>query len=584
MPDTLTAEPAVEPMSPSVDIGRIDLASEPALGLGGLSIEPALRRVSGPQGEEILQPRVMQALVALTRAQGRILTRDQLLAACWHGVIVGEDAIDRVIGRLRRLGEGMGAGAFELETIARVGYRLTPCAPIASAPAQTEHTASIVVLPFTNMSDDAQQAYFSDGVTEDIITDLSKVSSLFVVARTTAFGFRDKNLDVPGIARHLGVSHVLEGSVRKAGGHLRITAQLIDGATGGHVWAERWDRELGGIFALQDEISQAIVAALKLTLLPEERRAIEQRRTASPAAYELYLMARRYYTGSQEGEVWRLEAIERLCRRAVEIDDQFADAWTLIAVVQTAMHYTYNQQNDGGLAAVTRALELDPGSAEARAVRARHLYEADRIDEALVEIEVALRLDPDSWAANAQAARLNFLSRRFHEAIRYYEKAITLPEAWAGHTGMLMSCYRAIHDEEGLRRAARMTASRAELALSADYVNVTTLGCGMSALAVLGDTERARDLMERALLIDPNNMRMRYNIACGLCAQLHDFDAALDLLGPVFESMAARDLRHTNQDPDLDDIRDHPRFIAMLKAAEARLADSDQPLPPSITW
>src|ERR1700741_598176 len=149
---------------------------------------------------------------------------------------------------------------------------------------------SICVLPFANMSDDPQQEYFSDGISEDIITDLSKISALFVVARNSAFTFRGKNVDVLQVARQLKVSHVLEGSVRKSGGRVRITAQLIDGLSNGHVWAERYDRDLSDIFALQDEISEAIVNALKLKLLPEEKKAIEQRGTTNPDAYNLYLM------------------------------------------------------------------------------------------------------------------------------------------------------------------------------------------------------------------------------------------------------------------------------------------------------
>src|SRR6185295_18869953 len=154
---------------------------------------------------------------------------------------------------------------------------------------------SICVLPFANMSGEAEQEYFSDGISEDIITDLSKVSALGVIARNTAFQFKGRSVDVPQVARQLKVSHVLEGSVRKAGGKVRITAQLIDGATGEHVWADRYDRDLEDIFAIQDEISKAIVGALKLKLLPEEKKAIEQRGTTSAEAYNLYLLARQYW-------------------------------------------------------------------------------------------------------------------------------------------------------------------------------------------------------------------------------------------------------------------------------------------------
>src|SRR5262249_43107679 len=160
-----------------------------------------------------------------------------------------EDAIERVIGRIRRLAERF--GAFRLETVTRVGYRLSPVDERAPpVPAEAPPQPSICVLPFLNISDDPQQDYFSDGMTEDIITDLSKVSALAVLARTTSFSLRQVSTTVPELAERLGVSHVLEGSVRKADGRLRVTAQLVDGASGTHLWADRYDRPAADIFAL----------------------------------------------------------------------------------------------------------------------------------------------------------------------------------------------------------------------------------------------------------------------------------------------------------------------------------------------
>src|SRR6185312_5383229 len=185
---------------------------------------------------------------------------------------------------------------------------------------------SICVLPFANMSGDAEQEYFSDGISEDIITDLSKVSALHVVSRNTAFTFKGKAVDVRQVAGQLNVSYVLEGSVRKAAGRVRITAQLIDGSNDSHIWAERYDRDLRDIFAVQDEISHAIVDALKVKLLPEEVKAIEHRGTDNIDAYNLYLMARQNYTTGFEGDSRQNEAIIRLCRRAVEIDPNYAEA------------------------------------------------------------------------------------------------------------------------------------------------------------------------------------------------------------------------------------------------------------------
>ena len=167
-------------------------------------------------------------------------------------------------------------------------------APPAKKPAKSERP-SICVLPFANMSGDPEQEYFSDGISEDIITDLSKISALHVVSRNTAFTFKGKAVDVGQVASQLKVSHVVEGSVRKAAGRVRITAQLIDGANDSHLWAERYDRDLNDIFAIQDEISRAIVDALKVKLLPEEEKAIEQRGTENVDAYNLFLMARQSF-------------------------------------------------------------------------------------------------------------------------------------------------------------------------------------------------------------------------------------------------------------------------------------------------
>ena len=220
---------------------------------------------------------------------------------------------------------------------------------------------SICVLPFANMSGDAEQEYFSDGISEDIITDLSKVSALSVVARNTAFTFKGKHVDVRQLARQLEVEHVLEGSVRKAGGRVRITAQLIDGETGNHAWAERYDRDLSDIFALQDEISQAIVAALKLRLLPEEKQAIERRGTSSPEAYNLFLMARSWPAGTMwpAPKPTRAAMGRSLCREAVRVDENYAAAWALLALAQTLLFFA-DEGEDDGLAAAERALTLDP--------------------------------------------------------------------------------------------------------------------------------------------------------------------------------------------------------------------------------
>ena len=310
---------------------------------------------------------------------------------------------------------------------------------------------SICVLPFANMSDDPQQEYFSDGISEDIITDLSKVSALAVVSRNSAFQYKGKHIDLPKVARELRVSHVLEGSVRKSGGRVRITAQLIDGTSNDHVWAERYDRDLNDIFALQDEISEAIVKALKLKLLPEEKKAIETRGTESADAYNLYLMARQYYVTGNYGDARREEAIVRLCKRTTEIDPTYARAWALMALAQNLQRYSYGVIGDGGMASAERALALDVNLAEAHGVNATILFEDGRTEAAMRELAVALRLDPDSYEVNRVAASLAYRQCRLDDAIRHFEKATALVETDFNSPGMLISCYTATGNTAGAR-------------------------------------------------------------------------------------------------------------------------------------
>jgi len=424
------------------------------------------------------------------------------------------------------------------------------------------------------MSGDPEQEYFSDGISEDIITDLSKVSALWVAARNTSFTFKGKHVDAPQIARQLNVSHLLEGSVRKAGGRVRITAQLIDGATGGHIWAERYDRDLNDIFALQDEISQAIVAALKLKLLPEEKKAIEQRGTTNPEAYKLYLMARQYSVTGNIGNARRSEAIIRLCRRAIEIDPNYARPWALMANAQINLRFFFGREEADGMRAAERALELDGNLAEAHAAKARILMQNTRFDEAVTEIELALRLDPESYEVNGAAGRLYYLMRRFDQALLHFEKAATLVETDYMQAGMLVSCHTAIGDKDGARRAARRALDRCEKIVAVEPDNGSAMGFAVGALAALGEAERAKEWAERAMLLDPDNINLRYNFACTLITDLHDFEAALDMLVPRFETMVIEVLNWVKADPDLDPIRDDPRFKAMLAAAERRLAQS----------
>src|SRR6478735_8331967 len=243
-------------------------------------------------------------------------------------------------------------------------------APAAAAEAKPQAVrASICVLPFVNMSGEPEQEYFSDGISEDITTDLSKISALEVVARNTAFSFKGQNPDVQEVAKQLSVSHVLEGSVRKAGNRIRINAQLIDGSTGKHLWADRFDRDLTDIFEIQDEISKAIVDALKVKLLPAEKKAIENRGTSNVEAYDLYLMARQQWISGTFGTVRREQSIARLCKEATILDPDYAQAWALMGLAQLELRFVHGHQEDA-LSAAERALAINPALAEAHCIKA----------------------------------------------------------------------------------------------------------------------------------------------------------------------------------------------------------------------
>ena len=434
---------------------------------------------------------------------------------------------------------------------------------------------SICVLPFVNMSGEPEQEYFSDGISEDIITDLSKVSALSVVARNTAFTLKGQSLDVKEVAKTLGVSHVLEGSVRKAGNRVRITAQLIDGTAGDHVWADRYDRDLDDIFAIQDEISKAIVEALQVKLLPKEKSALESRGTSSVEAYNLYLMARQQWVSGTFGDVRRDDSIVRLCHQATSLDPDYAQAWALMALAQLELKF-WHGKDDNALPAAERALEIDPGLAIAHCIKARYLEEEGRAEEAEKQIRTALKLDPESWEVNRETARMLFRHGHIREAIPHFEKAASLMESDWHNPSMLITCYNAIGDKVQMRKAARTALERAERAIAKEPANGPALAVGALALAMFGEEDRAREWIRRALLLDPDNLSMRYNLACSQALDLGDTDSALDTLQPFFERVnSTTHMRHLEIDPDLDRIRDHPRFKEMLAKAKQRLGIAD---------
>jgi adenylate cyclase len=228
------------------------------------------------------------------------------------------------------------------------------------------------------------------------------------------------------------------------------------------------------------------------------------------------------------------------------------------------------------LPAAERALEINPDLAEVRCVKARYLEEEQRQPDANREIQEALRIDPDSWEVNREAARMMFREGKMRESVPYFEKAAALMESDWHNPSMLTSCYRNLKEEENLQRAARMTIDRAQAALAKDPTNGSAVAVGAGAFAIVGETDRAKEWVQRALLLDPENLSMRYNLACVLSLELGDHETALDVLDTFFERVQSSiHVKHLEVDPDLDGLRDHKRFKQMLSNAKQRLGTVD---------
>jgi adenylate cyclase len=440
-------------------------------------------------------------------------------------------------------------------------------AATARAAEQKKPEVSICVLPFANMSGDPEQEYFSDGITEDIITDLGKVSALSIVSRNLAFSFKGAKGGVGETARQTKATHVLVGSVRKAGQRVRITAQLVNASNEAQVWGERYDRDLNDIFALQDEISKAIVAALKLTLLPEEKRALEQRATTNVNAYKLFLMARQF---SVMGNERHQEVIVRLCRRAVELDPSYAAPWATMAIAQWDMHRRSASADDGQEAA-NQAIRLDPGLADAHAALGAAHQGQGRYEVGLKACEAALRLDPDSYEGNRIAGMCSMALHRYDDAIRYFEHAAAVVDTDFVAASFAPQCYEAKGDHGGTQAAAKRALERVEKVIAAEPDHGRALGYGATLLATLGESERAKEWIERGTLLDPNNTILHFNFVCAL-ARLKEIEPALDLLASVIDKASRGWLIWLDNDTDLDPLRGHPRFTEIVQKAKARFA------------
>jgi len=445
----------------------------------------------------------------------------------------------------------------------------TPAAPGTKDKKTAQHEQgekpAIAVLPFNNMSGDPEQEYFSDGITEDIITDLSKVSGLLVIARNTAFTYKGKAVKVQQVAQELGVPFILEGSVRKAGGRVRVTAQLISSENSAHVWADRYDRELTDIFAIQDEITHAIVDQLKVKLLPQEKKSIKQTRTDNVEAYTFYLRGRQFI--ERRSKVY-YQLARQMFAEAAKLDPLYARAYAGIADCDSFLYLHYHVEDvaiEDILATSAKALALDSGLAEAHASRGLALSVEKRYDEATAEFEQAIALDPDSFEGNYFYGRACFTLGKLERAAALFERVAEIKPDDYQALILLIQIYRSLGRDADMKSAARRGVERAEKDLILHPDNPRSAYLGSAALVALGDNDRAREWLSRALAIDPHDVWTQYNSAC-IYTSLGDIDRALDVLERVLPH-AGHELKHgwIKHDSDLDPLRNHPRYQKILE-------------------
>src|SRR5512141_682660 len=428
---------------------------------------------------------------------------------------------------------------------------------------------SIAVLPFISQSADPEGEYFADGVAEEIINALSKIKALKVSSRTSSFSFKGKNEDIREIGRKLQVGTVLEGSVRKSGKRLRVTAQLVNATDNSQLWAERYDREMEDVFEIQDEIASSIVAALRVVLTEDEKKAIEQVPTANVEAYEFYLRGRQFFhQHRRRGH----EFARQMFERAIELDPGYALAHAGIADCCSFL-YQYFDASPQNLrraeAASKRALELAPQLAEAHASRGLALSLSSGFDEAEKEFQTAMQLDPKSFEAAYFYARACMAQGKAEEATKWYERAVAVhPEDFAALM-LLGGIYGDLGQTEDKTRAMRRSydAARKHLELNPD--NPRALYMGAAALIELGERDKALDWTRRAESMDPDDPAVLYNVACDY-SQLDMRDEAVRALTKAIDNGFGH-WKWIEHDSSLDTLRDEPGFAEILarKPAES---------------
>jgi adenylate cyclase len=528
--------------------------------VGEWLVEPDLNSITRADKKISVEPKVIEVLVCLADHHGEVLSKRQIMQAVWPDTFVSDEVLRYSISELRRAFNDDARDPRIIQTIARKGYRLIAQVSGTSLP---DSRGSIAVLAFSDMSSAKDQEYFCDGIAEEIINNLTRIKSLRVSSRTSSFMFKGKPEDVRLIGQKLGVSTVLEGSVRKSGDKIRIVAQLINAEDGCHLWSERYDREMKDIFVIQDEIARSIAATLQIALTPKESSAIGKAPTSDLEAYDYYLRGKKfYYQYKRKG----IEFALQMFTRAIELDPDFVRAYAGIADCCSFLYLyagSHDEHREKADEMSRKALELDADSAEAHASRGVACSLKKDYQCAEKEFKTAIQLDPMLFEAYYFYARVCFAKGEMQKTIQMYEKAVEVnPQDY--QAPLLMAQIYSDLGETEKAEASRLRgieAAKARLMVNPD--DTRALYMGGNGLAALGKCEHALEWAKQALAIDPDEPMVLYNVAC-VQSLAQKYDDALDTLENAVRSGLTQKgwLEH---DSNLDPLRSSPRFKKLIK-------------------